>query len=323
MKPIKLTVSCPPHIHCGRSVRGLMHESAAALLPAAVMAVWWYGVPALRVMALATAAAVTTQWAIERLTGREIGVDDGSALLTGLVFAFLLPSSAPWWLVIIGAVIALGLGRAAFGGLGGNPLNPALIAWAICLLSWKGHMNPDFTVLDSALGSPLATLRYQGALEAAKISPLALLEGAQLSGLGDAQAGALLLGGLWLLARRRLRPHIPLAFLAGTAATAFCFRLVWPETSASPLFHVLAGGTVFAAFFLATEQASSPVTRRGMVVYGLFAGAMTVVIRTWGIWLDGAPFAVLLANLVTPMCDRLRPRAFPPRPAAPRLSSGG
>lgn len=313
MTALKLTVSCPPHIHCGRTVKGLMFETLLALLPAAAMAVTHYGIPALRVMALCMATAVLAEWAAERVTRRVIRVDDGSALLLGLIVSFLLPATAPWWLCVAASGIAVGLGREIFGGLGGSPLNAALLGWAICTLSWKGLMKPEFSVLNTVLVSPLAELKYQGLAIAERLSAADLLMGRQLSGLGAAQTGALLLGGIYLLLRGRLRPHIPLAFLAGTAGMALCLQLAYPETSAGPLFHLLAGGTVFAAFFLATDPSSSPVTRRGMIAYGLFAGAMSVVIRTWGVWVDGAFFAVLLAGLITPMCDRLRPAAFPAR----------
>lgn len=313
MTTVKLTASCPPHIHCGRTTQGLMFETILALLPAAAMAVWHYGLPALRVMALCSAAAVCAEWAAERLTDRPLRIHDGSALLLGLLTSFLLPATAPWWLAVAAALIAVGLGREIFGGLGGNPLNPALLGWAICTLSWKGLMKPEFAVLHTDLVSPLSELKYQGLAVADRLGAADLLLGSQLSGLGAAQAGALLLGGAYLLLRGRLRPHIPLAFLAGTAGMALALQLAYPATSAGPLFHLLAGGTVFAAFFLATDQSSSPVTRRGMVAYGLFAGAMCVVIRTFGVWIDGAFFAVLLAGLLTPMCDKLRPPVFPAR----------
>jgi len=309
--PLKLTASCPPHVLSGRTVRGLMIETLLALCPAAAMAVWHYGLPALRVMALCAGAAVCAEWAVERLSGRPVRVDDGSALLLGLLTAFLLPATAPWWLALAAAFIAVLLGRELFGGLGGNPLCPPLLGWAICMLSWRGLMKPEFAVLHTELVSPLSELKYQGLAVADRFPALDLLLGQQLSGLGAAQAGALLLGGLWLVLRGRLRPHIPFGFLAGTALMALVLQLLRPGVSAGPLFHLLAGGTVFAAFFLATDPASSPVTRRGMAAYGLFAGAMSVVIRTFGVWIDGAFFAVLLAGLATPMFDRLRPRVFP------------
>ncbi|WP_237559873.1 RnfABCDGE type electron transport complex subunit D [Desulfohalovibrio reitneri] len=307
---MKLTVSCPPHSHCGRTTRGLMASWLLAMLPAAVMAALLYGLPAVRVMALSMAVAVAVEWLCCRAMKRPSSIGDGNALLIGLTFAFLVPVTAPWWLVTVGSATAVALGKMAFGGLGGNPLNPAVVGWAVCRVSWKGPMNPDFSVLQTALESPVSVFKYFGPRAAAEMDKLAMFFGDQLGGVADSQVAALLLGGALLLATGRLRPAIPLAYLAGLAGAAWVFQMALPGEAASPAFHLLAGGTVFAAFFLAPEWGSSPVSKRGMIVYGLFAGAMTVLIRQYGVYTQAAPFAVLLANLLTPLLDNLRPKAF-------------
>lgn len=304
------TVSSPPAWHCGRSTTRLMANTLLALAPAAALAVVHFGLPAARVVALSCVTAVVTELACRKAMGRDPAVDDLSALVTGVVFAFLLPASAPWWLVVTGSAAAIAMGKQLFGGLGGSPLNPACVGWAVVRISWPARMSVELTMLDTVLDSPLAELKYYGASAAAQWSWQDLLLGGQLGPLGAVQVAALALGGLYLLALGVVRWQIPAAVLAGTYLTAWVFVLADPGASPAPLFHVLAGGTVFAAFFLATEYASSPVGTRPMLLYGLMCGALIVVIRQWGVYLYGAPFAVLLANLATPLFDRIRGRAF-------------
>ncbi|MDD3310640.1 RnfABCDGE type electron transport complex subunit D [Pseudodesulfovibrio sp.] len=312
MKPLEplLTVCMPPHVHCGRTIKGYMRETLLALLPAAILAVFAFGVGALRVMALSCAVAVAAEAALNRLFKREQSVDDLSALHTGLLLAFLLPASAPWWLVTVGAAASILLGKMIYGGLGANPLVPPLVGWALCRISWPTFMDTNATMLNLDLPAPLQQLKYFGLDAVRSVDPLSLLSGNQLGGLGEVQVAAVLAGGLYLLLRRHIRWEIPASFLAGVAATAWTYQLIDPATYAPPLFHLLAGGTVFGAFFLATDPASTPVGRIPSLLFGLMAGAMVIVIRVYGVYPDGVPFAILLANLFTPLLDRIRPRPF-------------
>ncbi|QGY40983.1 RnfABCDGE type electron transport complex subunit D [Pseudodesulfovibrio cashew] len=309
LQPI-LTVTAPPHAHCGRTIKGYMAEHLAALLPAATMAVVAFHTGALRVMALSCAVAVLSEAACNRIFRRTQSIDDLSALYTGLLFAFLLPASAPWWLVTMGAAVSIVLGKMLFGGLGCNPLCPSLVGWAVCRISWPAFMDTNATMLTSNLPAPLQLLKYFGLKSVASLDPTSLLMGNQLGGLGEVQVIGLLAGGAFLLARRHITWEIPTAFLAGVAGTAWVYQLIDPATYASPLFHLLAGGTVFGAFFLAPEPASSPVGRIPRLLFGLIAGAMVIIIRVYGIYPDGVPFAILLANLFTPLLDRIRPTPF-------------
>jgi electron transport complex protein RnfD len=304
------TVSAPPHWHSGRLSRQIFWESILALSPVLVMAVIGYGLPAVRVLALAGAAAVVMEAVCERLQGRELDVDNGHALLTGLVFACLLPAAAPWWLVLVGVGVAIGVGKHVFGGLGTSPVVPALLGYAVCQISWPGLLRYDFVQLDSLFSWPLADLKYYGRAAAEAHGYADLLLGRQLGGLGASQAGAALLGGLFLVARGIVPWRIPVFFLAGLAASAFAYQLAYPDLAADPLFHLLAGSTLFAAFFLAPEMACAPVGRTAMAGYGLLAGVLVMIIRAWGVWPEGTSFAILLANLTTPLWDRIRPRAF-------------
>ena len=305
-----LTVSCPPFVHCGATARGRMLEFLLALAPAAVMAAVTYGLPAVRVMALSMAVAVFVEWGCFRLMRREPEIDDCNALLLGLLFAFLLPASAPWWLVAAGSAITIVMGKMIFGGLGGAPLAAPVVGWTICRLSWPTPLDFDVSMLNSPLIWPLSQLKHFGPAAAARFTDMDLLLGHQLGGLGATQVLALLIGGAYLLLRGHIRWHIPLAFLAGTALAAWVFQAAYPAQTVGPLFHVLAGSTVFAAFFLATDHSSSPKGPLPMLLYGLLGGIMVMVIRFWGVYPDGAAFAVLLANLSTPLVDRIRPKPF-------------
>lgn len=304
-----LSVSSPPHWHCGRTVQGLMLDFIIALLPALAMAVLHYGLDALRVVALSCVTAVVVEALCFKVMHRDIKVDDYSALLVGLLFAFLLPASAPWWLVIVGAAISVALAKMAFGGLGAYPLCAPLVGWAALRISWPDAMNINVSMLASPLENPLTQLKYMG-LSGVDVNLTQMLLGQQLSGLGSAQALGLLAGGVFLLLRRSIRWHIPAGFLGGVVITAAIFWAIDSTVYANPLFHVLAGSTLLGAFFLATDPSSSPVGTVPMLIFGLLAGAMVIIIRVYGIYPDGVVFAVLLANLFSPLLDLIKPKPF-------------
>lgn len=303
-----LTVGPAPHWHSGRTVPGIMRETIFALVPAAIMAVVIFGLDAARVIGLSCSVAVVTEALCLRLMGRDIHVDDYSALLTGLLFAFLLPAGTPWWLVAIGSFSTITLGKMAFGGLGGNPLSAVCVGWTLCRVSWPNFMNVDMTMLSSTLEYPLSQLKYLGVDALGGTGTMDMLLGQQLGGLGAVHVLALLAGGAFLIVRGHIRPHIPLAFLAGVALAALIFNAAYGTPG--PVFHLLTGSVMLGAFFISTDQASSPVFPKAMIAYGLTAGALVVLIRVYGQYPDGVPFAILLANLLTPQFDRLRPKPF-------------
>ncbi|WP_338667078.1 RnfABCDGE type electron transport complex subunit D [Pseudodesulfovibrio methanolicus] len=312
LKPLNpiLTVAVPPHVHCGRSIRRYMVDTLIALMPAALMAVVVFRVEALRVMALSCAVAVAAEFLLNRIMRREQSVDDYSALVTGLLFAFLLPASSPWWLVVVGSFAAIALGKMIFGGLGGSPLCPALVGWAACRISWGSYMDTNATMLSSHLAAPLQQLKYFGLDAIGSIHYPDLLLGNQLGGLGAVHVAALLVGAAYLLLRGHIKWEVPAGFIAGLLLAAWVYRLMDPTVYAPPLFHLLAGGAIFGAFFLATDPSSSPIGRLPAILFGLMAGAMVVIIRVYGMYPDGVPFAILLANLFTPLLDRIRPKPF-------------
>ncbi len=306
--PLLLTVSAPPYWHCGRTVPRMMGETILALIPAVIMALVHFGFDAARVVSLSCVTAVLTEALCLRIMGRDICIDDYSALLTGLLFALLLPASAPWWLVVLGSTLSIVIGKAVFGGLGANPVCIPLVGWAICRVSWGHVMDIDFSMLSSEFLYPLSQLKYYGLEAARHFSWVDLLMGRQLGGLGAVQIIPLLAGGIFIVVRGHIRPHIPAAFLAGVLATAWFFQLSDPGMYAPPLFHVLTGSVVLGAFFLAPDHASSPSGNLSMVLFGLICGAMVMFIRVYGIYPDGVPFAILFGNMTAPLLDLIHPK---------------
>jgi len=305
-----LAVSAPPFWHCGRTIEKSMRLTMLALLPAVVMAGVNWGLPAVRVMALAVATAVLCEFVASRLMHRRVRVDDMHAMVIGLLFAFLLPSASPWWLVVLGTAITVLLGKMAFGGLGASPLSEPALGWAVLMISWPLLMDPNTAELSTSFIDPLVRLKFFGVAAAEEISWKDLVLGHQIGALGASQVGALCLGGILLCVRGVVRWEIPVSFLAGTVLTAMAFNMVDPYAYASPLFHLFTGSTILCAFFLATESSCSPNRQVAMAVYGLLGGILVVLIRNFGMYTDGAPFAVLLINLLMPQLELIRPKPF-------------
>lgn len=304
------SVSSAPLWHCGRTIRSTMLHSLLALLPATAMAVYRYGYDALTVIAWAGLAAVITEFLMQKWMHQESTADDFTALFDGVVFAFLLPSTAPFWLVITGSALTIILGRMVFGGFGGSPVCAPAVGWAIMTVSWPEFMDLNAMLLNWDLIEPLSELKHFGVDAIAGVTPVSLLLGNNLGMLGASQVGLILLGGLYLLATRQVRWFIPVTFLLGVFLTALLYNILDPNTYASPVFHLLSGGTMMAAFFLMPYPSASPVWKLPMLLYGLFGGALLVIIRTYGVYPDGACFAVLLINLCTPLIDLIQPKPF-------------
>ncbi|WP_027177857.1 RnfABCDGE type electron transport complex subunit D [Maridesulfovibrio bastinii] len=307
---VRLTVSPAPHWRSKRTVEKMMMCHLLALVPAMAMAIYMFGIRAASLAGIAGAVAVVTEAVCLKLQNRDINVDNYSALYEGVLFAFLLPAGAPWWLAAIGAVVTIALGRTVFGGFGCNPVCAPLVAWAFCRLSWPQAMDIDFNTAQFAMNYPLDQLKHFGVDSLYQFDYKNLFYGFQLGGIGSSQVAALLVGGIFLIATGWIRIFIPLSFLIGVAGTATLFWGIDPSVYADPLFHILTGSTVFAAFFLAPDVASSPVGKIPQILFGLIAGIMVVIIRVYGIYPDGVPFAIMIANLLTPLLDRVRPKPF-------------
>ena len=307
---IMVAISVPPFWHCGRTIYGNSIYTLIALAPAMLMAFAMWGVPAIRVVALSVFTAMACEFLCQKAMGQRPSQHDGTAAVLGVLFAFLLPAAAPWWLVVIGAGCAMCLGRMAFGGYGTNPVSAVLVGWALVFVSFPSYMDATSTILVTDLFDPLLRLKQFGAAAVADMSYTDMLLGLQLGGLGATQVGLLFLGGLFIILRGVVRWEVPLCFLLGVIITASCFQFADPARYAGPLFHLFGGTTILAAFFLATEDSCSPHRRLPMFLYGLTGGALVVIIRIFGMYTDGAPFAVMLINLLAPIFGLVRTRPF-------------
>lgn len=305
-----LAVSAPPFWHCGRTIKQNNYNILIALIPVVLMAIWHWGIPAARVMAIAITAGIVVEALCQRLMKRDIEVDDFSCVITCLLFSFLLPAASPWWLVIIGATLCIALGKMCFGGLGTNPVNSSLVGWAMLYISWPVLMDPNAAQLNTLLIDPLVRLKYFGLESIPQLSNMDLFLGYQINGLGAGQIAGLLLGGIYLSIRGIIRWEIAISFFVGVLLMASIFNIINPEQYTSPVFHLLTGSTVLCGFFLATESANSPDRPIPMFIYGIIGGIMVIVIRAYGVHTDGAPFAVLIINLLTPIIANIKPKPF-------------
>jgi len=310
----KLAVSFAPFWHNGSRVTDRSRQIILAALPAALFGVYRFGFSALGVLALAVSSAVLWELAFTRVAKRPVSVGDGTAAVIGLLFGMMLPASLPWWAVITGTFLAIVVARQIYGGIGANPFNPAAVAIAILMLAWKQRMDFDTALVNSVFDFPaffpLAAVKAFGTEAIRDVALIDLFWGRQTGGIGTICSAALLAGGIYLIFRGAIRWEIPVSFLSGVAVTAAVFHAVDPLRYASPAFHLLTGFTFFGAFFLATEDASSPVNFIPMLIYGAVAGAIAVFIRNIGVFAEGLVFAVLVGNLIQPLLDKIRPQAL-------------
>lgn len=340
-----------PHFHGGNSIRITMLTVMIALLPASIVSVLLFGWLAVLHLLMCIFGCMLSEWAALKLMKRPTTpVLDGSAALTGLLIALVLPAAAPWWIALLGSIFAIILGKQVYGGLGYNPFNPALSARIILLISfplmmttWVIPMHVGTSSLNLydlgsclqvyffginhlaqgidaiSMATPLGhvkTAATQGitvaqALQSYDYSLLDAFLGREAGSLGETSALALLLGGIYLIARNTITWHIPISYLASVALLAFVFNIINPDNYAPPLFHLMAGGLMLCAFFMATDPVSSPVTPLGQIVFGIGCGILTWCIRTWGGYPEGAMFAVVLMNMAVPLIDHYcRPRVY-------------
>lgn len=303
-----------PHWHDRSSIRERSCHIMLACLPAVILGVAQYGIPAFRVVLFSVAWALIWELLMNKAMRRPVTLGNGNAALIGLLMAMLLPATTPWWTLIVGTFLAIVVGKQIWGGLGCNPFNPVLVAVAILTLSWPDLLDFNVALVNYDFrfnpAFPLTAIKYFGAPAAGEYSLSGLFMGQQIGGIGTTFALGLLLGGLYLILRGFIRWEISLSFLLAVLLTAFLFNLVDPERYAGPMFHLLTGYTLIGAFFLLTEDSSSPVNVVPMLLYGAVAGVMTVLIRNIGFFVDGVVFAILLLNIANPLLDKIRPKAM-------------
>ena len=316
----KFFVAASPHVHSPQSTQSLMRDVLIALLPALAVSAWVYGVDVLRVTAIAVVSCVLIEYLIQRfMIGGATTIQNLSAVLTGVLLAFNLPADIPWWIIVIGSVVAIGVAKMTFGGLGHNPFNPALVGRVFLLIAYPVQMTsfpkPVMgSYVDAFAGAtPLAAVKSQ-AVAAGDVNLLNLLGGVMPGSMGEIAAAALILGGIYMLWRRVITWHIPVAVLGSMAVFAFivaAFTGGGELLYALPAFHLLAGGAMLGAIFMATDYVTSPMTTKGMVIYGIGIGVITMIIRLWGAYPEGMSFAILLMNAVTPLINKyVKPRRF-------------
>jgi len=312
--PKLLTSSHAPFWHNSSSISRQSYHIMLAALPALIMGISQYGIPALAVVALSVSSAMIWELLMNKLMNRPVSIGDGNAAVIGLLLAMLLPAVTPWWVIVAGTFVAIVVGKQIFGGIGCNPFNPVLTALAILILSWKGLLDFNATLVDYDLGFlmiyPLSAIKYLGTSSATGYSLSGLLMGQQAGGIGSCFGLGLIIGGVYLILRGHIRWEISISFLVGIYITAILFNISDADKYAGPMFHILTGYTLIGAFFLATEDSSSPVNFIPMLLYGAGAGVLTVLIRNIGVFVDGVVFAILMMNVTSPLLDKIRPKAM-------------
>lgn len=313
-----LIISGSPHVHTSRTVRSCMWHVVAALVPALGCALFYFGLGALAVVSVSVLSCMAFEYLIERyMLGRRPQLSDGSAILTGLLLALNLPSNLPAWIVVIGALVAIGIGKMSFGGLGCNIFNPALVGRVFLLLSFPAQMTSwplpladRLEYVDAATGATLLSRIKMGEVSADDIDLVDNALGLVGGSLGEVGSIALLLGMIYLLATRIISWHIPLSIMGTVALFALCI-------GSNVGVELLSGGLLLGAIFMATDYVTSPMCHKGMVVYGVMIGLITMVIRHWGAYPEGVSFAILLMNGFTPLINRyIKPRKFGERRVA-------
>ena len=300
----KLIVSTSPHLHKKESVSQIMWLVVVSLIPAGIAGVLIFGLSALWVILLGVISALIAEAVLELITKRKVTILDGSAVLTGLLLAYNLPPNVPFWLPIVGSFFAIAIGKQVFGGLGQNIFNPALVGRVFLMASWPKYMTSFTTALNyDAITSatPLALLKEGKALE--NISYLDLFLGKRGGCIGEVCILALLLGALFLLYKGYISWHIPVTyvFTAGIMTYIFGSKGLF---GGDWLFHILSGGLILGAFFMATDYVTSPLTRKGQIIFAVGCGLLTAIIRLWGGYPEGVSYAILMMNGATPIIDR-------------------
>ncbi len=322
-----LNVSQSPHIHGKESTQKLMMNVVIALLPALFTSVFYFGLGAIIVTLTSVASCLLFEYLIQKfMLKKPLSITDGSALVTGLLLAFNLPSNIPVFIVIIGSFVSIGVAKMTFGGLGSNPFNPALVGRVFMLISFPVQMTTwpvpkglGTGYTDAITGAtPLAIIK-EGLKNGESISklmgeiptPAQMFLGNMGGSMGEIAAIALLIGFIYLLAMKVISWHIPVSVIGTIAIFTTILWLANPEKNADPMFHILAGGVLLGAIFMATDYVTSPMVPKAMIIYGCGIGIITVVIRVYGAYPEGVSFAILIMNSFVPLMNTyIKPKRF-------------
>ena len=302
-----LNVSSSPHVRNKITTQNLMFDVAIAMIPASVDGVWQCGMHALLVLIATVVSCVLSEYVYEKLMKKPITVSDGSAVVTGMILALNMPPEIPVWIPFLGGIFAIIVVKQLYGGLGQNFMNPALAARCFLLISFAGFMNNFSSAklgFDSMSGAtPLAAMRAGN-----DVDLMSLIVGRVPGTIGEVSVIALLIGAVYMIARKVISPRIPLIYIGTVAVFIFLFGGFDITYVAK---EVCAGGLIFGALFMATDYVTSPLSKTGQVVYGLFLGILTGIFRLWGASPEGVSYAIILGNLFVPLIEKVTlPKAF-------------
>lgn len=322
-----ITISPSPHVYEDTTVKRLMFDVVIAMLPALAFSIYFFGMGAIIVTLTAVVSCLAFEWLIQKyLLKQEPSITDGSALVTGILLAFNIPTNLPVYMIIIGSLVAIGIGKMSFGGLGNNPFNPALVGRVFMLISFPVQMTSwplptgfSNSYTDAITGAtPLGIMKEGiGAGESVSAimdkipSHMELFYGHMGGSMGEIAAIALLLGFGYMLFRKVIKMHIPVSILLTITVFTGILWLINPESNADPIFHLLTGGVMLGAIFMATDYVTSPMSVKGMWVYGIGIGIITVLIRVFGAYPEGVSFAILIMNAFVPLINAyIKPKRF-------------
>ena len=310
----RLIVSPSPHLHTKTSTKSLMRDVVIAMMPAVIVSVLFYGWSALAVLGVSVASCVLLEYLITKyLLKKPSTICDFSAVVTGVLLALNVPSTTPWWVVFIGAIFAIGVAKMTFGGLGQNLFNPAIAGRVFLLISFPTYMT-DWTRPKGFIGGGLDALSGATPLGLAKEGGVAAIEGLDYmdmlffnigGSVGELSAIAILIGFVYLLVRRVIRPYITLSILATVAVFSGIFWAINPEQFTVPVFNLLTGGLLLGSVFMATDYVTSPMSNLGGIIYGVGIGLITMLIRYFGAYPEGVSFAILIMNCFVPLINKV------------------
>lgn len=298
-----------------------------ALIPATLVSFWFFGAGTFLITAVSIVTCLITEWLIQKYLLKEpLSIINGSAMITAILLALNVPSNLPWWMVMIGAVVSIGIGKMSFGGLGKNIFNPALvgrvfllISFPVAMTSWPLPLVNRLVLSDAVTGPTSLGIIKEGLSRNQPLDQLMekvpsyvdMLIGNMNGSLGEVSALAILLGGIYMLIRRIITWHIPVSFILTVFVFSGILYLADPTYFIDPVFHLLAGGLMLGAVFMATDMVTSPMSYSGMLVFGVGCGLLTVIIRIWGAYPEGVSFAILIMNAFVPLINRaFKPKKF-------------
>lgn len=325
------TISGSPHVHGEENVKKIMYTVVYALVPAMLVSIYFFGLDSIRVLLISVMACLFFEWVIQKyLIKGPITINDGSAVVAGLLLAFNIPANIPAYIIIIGALVTIGVGKMSFGGLGKNIFNPALVGRVFMLVSFPVQMTtwplpkPLFgggAITDAITGPTALGILKEGIGAGKTIDQIMAdpnmpayidrLTGNMTGSLGEMSAIALILGGIYMVIRKVIDWQVPVAIIATVFVFAGIFHLVDPQHYIDPTFHLFTGGLMLGAIYMATDMVSSPMNMMGKMVYAIGIGLITIVIRLWGAYPEGISFAILIMNAFVPLLNNsFKPKRF-------------